>query len=138
MTDEQINEAIAEACGWTDFVVHPEFGLMGTPPDTHGLRTAVDYYTVDLNAMHEAEKHIPQDIWNVYINKLAKVTDAEESTDRIFLCATARQRAEAFLRTLGKWEEATDKDSLTVQTATTEQSSVDHLRDATEIMEAQP
>ena len=33
--------------------------------------------------------------------------------------------AEAFLRTLGKWEEATDKDSLTVQTATTEQSSVD-------------
>ena len=101
MTDEQINQRIAEACGWTDFVVHPEFGLMGTPPDTHGLRTAVDYYTVDLNAMHEAEKVLMHaDLLFEYGMHI--------SIDHKYDCllrATAHQRAEAFLRTLGKWEE---------------------------------
>jgi hypothetical protein len=133
MTDEQINQRIAEACGWTDCVVHPEFGLMGTPPDTHGLRTAVDYYTVDLNAMAEAEK--------VLVNQFTTIEEAYwrnlQQVKPHPIYATARQRAEAFLRTLGKWE-ATDKESLTVQTATTEQSSVDHLRDATKMMEVQP
>jgi hypothetical protein len=105
MTDEQINQRIAEACGWTDFVAHPEFGLMGTPSDTHGLRTAVDYYTVDLNAMHEAEKTLFPYYASVYSNMLAIATNAEYSTDTDYFCATARQRAEAFLRTLGKWEE---------------------------------
>lgn len=126
MTDEQINAAIAEACGWTDFVVHPEFGLMGLPSDTHGLRTAVDWYTVDLNAMHEAEKILAPKSWNNfsdkwwdYHNNLKRVTEGRA------ICATARQRAEAFLRTLGKWKEATDKESLTVGAASTEQSSVD-------------
>jgi N6-adenosine-specific RNA methylase IME4 len=46
--------------------------------------------------------------------------------------ATARQRAEAFLRTLGKWP-ATDKESLTVE-ATTEQSSAVHIGDTTEMV----
>ena len=123
MTDEQINQRIAEAC--------PD--KFRNENDVWFFQYAKDCWSqchnnsicTDLNAMHEAQKHIPQNIWNVYINKLARVTGAEESTDRIFLCATARQRAEAFLRTLGKWEEATDKDSLTVQTATAEQSSAD-------------
>ena len=130
MTDEQINEAIAEACGWTDFVVHPEFGLMGTPPDTHGLRTAVDYYTADLNAMHEALKTLsPDQLWDVAYSLPMETM--------LGFMATARELAETFLMVIGKWE-ATDKDSLTVQAATTEQSSVDHLRDATKMMEAQP
>lgn len=133
MNDEQINQRIAEACGWTDFIVHPEFGLMGTPPDSHGLRTAVDYYTVDLNAMHEAEEFLSGNLWIGYVNDLANIEG-----NLFGIRATARQRAEAFLRTLGKWE-VTDKDSLTVHPATTEQSSVDHLRDATKMREeAQP
>ena len=99
MTDEQINEVIAEACGWNDFVVHPEFGLMGTPPDTHGLRTAVDWYTVDLNAMHEAEKTIYKhnNLWTAYYYAVG--------AGPFSLHVTARKKAEAFLRTLGKWEE---------------------------------
>ena len=106
MTDEQINQRIAEACGWTDFVVHPEFGLMGTPPDTHGLRTAVDWYTIDLNAMHEAEKALVPKNWNNFSKtwwnycKHLKGDDIAQSVH-----ATSRQRAEAFLKTLGKWEE---------------------------------
>lgn len=96
MNDEQINQRIAEACGWTDFVVHPEFGLMGTPPDSHGLRTAVDWYTVDLNAMHEAENTIlDTDLFYQYCLHIGEP----------LLRANARQRAEAFLRTLGKWND---------------------------------
>jgi hypothetical protein len=121
MTDEQINATIAEACGWTDFVVHPEFGLMGMPSDTHGLRTAVDWYTVDLNAMHEAEAMLSNANMYVMEVQLKYVL----STREFYFHATARQRAEAFLRTLGKWKEATDKESLTVGAASTEQSSVD-------------
>jgi hypothetical protein len=101
MTDEQINAAIAEACGWTDFVVHPEFGLMGTPPDTHGLRTAVDYYTADLNAMHEAEKGMEAKTSMMFGGWLLAVCKGKNATWH----ATARQRAEAFLKTLGKWDD---------------------------------
>lgn len=106
MTDEQINQRIAKACGWTDFVVHPEFGLMGTPPNTPGLRTAVEFYIVDLNAMHEAEKMLAPRNWNNYSESwwnysrnLACISDGRA------IHATARQRAEAFLRTLGKWDD---------------------------------
>jgi hypothetical protein len=102
MTDEQINAAIAEACGWTDFAVHPEFGLMGTPPDTHGLRTAVDWYTIDLNAMHEAEKVLNDANMFVMAHHIERLVSAK---GQHYFHATARQRAEAFLRTLGKWEE---------------------------------
>ena len=101
MTDEQINAAIAETCGWNDFVVHPEFGLMGRSPDTR-LRTAVDWYTVDLNAMHEAEKMLTEDqLWRM-------AREIERNDEQWYFRATARQRAEAFLRTLGKWEEVQD------------------------------
>jgi hypothetical protein len=54
--------------------------------------------------MHEAETHIPDNLTHIYANKIAKVTGAEDSCCLSFYCATARQRAEAFLRTLGKWE----------------------------------
>lgn len=85
MTNEQINRAIAKACGCEH---------LDNPSD----------YCQCLNTMHEAEQHIPGDFWMVYIGKLACVTKSEDSVQREFVCATARQRAEAFLRTLGKWE----------------------------------
>lgn len=111
MTDEQINAAIAEACGWTDIFLHPEFGLMGTPPNTPGLRTAVEFYTMDLNAMHEAERLLMQNNnWRIGEYEARLFSSVGEmnnvSSWRVVgLCfhATARQRAEAFLRTLGKW-----------------------------------
>jgi hypothetical protein len=62
-------------------------------------------YCNDLNAMHEAEKIILNDLktWRQYVD-LIRVQSAK-SVNPIFHL-TARQRAEAFLRTLGKWEEA--------------------------------
>jgi len=107
MTDEQINAAIAEACGWTDIFEHPEFGLMGVAPETHGCRTAIEDYTHDLNAMHEAEKvlkgykQVATYVWHLGIN----AGDWSTGENMMTTHATARQRAEAFLRTLGKWEE---------------------------------
>lgn len=122
MTDEQINAAIAEACGWTDIgECACCFKLRGYPPEYSAHKKHIPNYFTDLNAVHEAENCLSLDDRNHYIDALGTIYKGSWE----FATATARQRAEAFLRTLGKWEEATVKDSLTVQTATTEQSSVD-------------
>lgn len=113
MTDEQINAEIAEACGWEDItesVAPAEFQRRATGMlrDKHGNRTPtqqIPNYCNDLNAMHEAEKIIVDGIAATYAVRLSETTEAEWSDDKRFFCATARQRAEAFLRTLGLWEE---------------------------------
>ncbi len=96
MTDEQINAAIAEVCGWTDV---SEVHRSGKAPgaDYVGQEFIPDYCN-DLNAMHQAEKTLRGGEWDTYVDLLA---DTWMQVAR----ATARQRAEAFLRTLGKWED---------------------------------
>jgi hypothetical protein len=95
MTDEQINRAIAEACGWKEGVERyvQNLPLMKAPPD----------YCNDLNAMHEAEKTLTDDQFKWYTHWVEKLMP--ETKYRCYLCATASQRAEAFVRSLGKWEE---------------------------------
>ena len=107
MTNEQINGAIAEARGWTDVsdkIPSPgecggwAYGRMrGVNPE--GYRVNVPDYCNDLNAMHEAEKRLNSEQWVAYGKELSRL--------KVFpmVHATARQRAESFLRTLGKWEE---------------------------------
>jgi hypothetical protein len=112
MTDKQINAAIAKAC---DIVGKDKYGPIYKTPD--GWVVDCPRFATDLNAMHEAQRALTKAQTDEYIAVLFDST--HEAT-----LATARQRAEAFLRALGKWEEATDKDSLTVG-ATTEESSVD-------------
>jgi hypothetical protein len=95
MTEEQINVAIHAALG------NPVGCRRCSNPEcayNSGLN-----YTHDLNAMHEAEiwfvnNLMPQD-WESYRNKLLYTRGYYD------VHSTARQRAEAFLRTLGKWEE---------------------------------
>lgn len=110
MTNDQINAAIAEACGWTKINVEHRSGIN----PTNGLRMGAEFfpkYVNDLNAMHEAEKTI-LDMHDGYGWALCK-------TDCITLWhATARQRAEAFLRTLDKWEEAVVKEYFTTEEET--------------------
>lgn len=105
MSDDQINAAIAEVCGWTD--IHDSgpwhnHKLWGYPPELQGQGgNAYKYmpdYCTDLNAMHEAEKVLTFDEWDIYCVHLG---DTQPSCAK----APARQRAEALLRTLGKWEE---------------------------------
>ena len=102
MTDEQINAAIAKACGWREemsvYVWH-----------SNGIdRTSWELWDWcnDLNAMHEAEKVLTGLTRHAYCDAL--LDTVPDSPDHLWevLTATARQRAEAFLRTLGKWEEA--------------------------------
>ncbi len=108
MTEEQINAAIAEACGWTEIgeCENGGFRLRGFPSDRfEAHRKPIPNYCNDLNAMHEAEKVILPKFSHFYANKLALITGVDCSDETAFFCATARQRAEAFLKALGKWEE---------------------------------
>lgn len=86
MTNDQINAAISQLYGWSADYCH------------------------DLNAMNEVEKSISDEFAERYAIQLSRVTGAEWSDDRMFFCASARERAEAFLRMMGKWP--TDGDHL--------------------------
>jgi hypothetical protein len=100
MTDVQINIAIAEACGWTDTKIVNEGGKL-----MYG-QTEVPDYCNDLNAMHEAEKVLGE----IYSIKSCEYDDWLQSIiehDQKWR-ATARQRAEAFLKNINKWEEWSD------------------------------
>lgn len=99
MTNDKINAAIAEACGWRDLGMHPMFGLMGVNPNADGIRTAVEWYTDDLNAMHQVEKTLTIPQWYDYATYLNPMWTKEK-----LIHATAFQRAEAYLKTIGKWE----------------------------------
>ena len=100
MNPEKQRIAIAEACGWKP----DKRGLGWLSP--HGYYSPEPDYLNDLNAMHEAEE------------LLYAKSDTLEGAERMrdyskWLCniakyplrATASQRAEAFLRTIGKWKE---------------------------------
>ena len=92
MTNEQINAAITEAIG----------------ADPH-WKCAKDYCS-DLNAMHEAEKVLSATQRITYADQLCIIwTGRDDRAVPIWFWiteATAAQRAEAFLKTLGKWEGA--------------------------------
>jgi len=80
MSDEQINETISEIINGNN-----EGPFLN--------------YCNDLNAMHEAEKVLVLAQWVVYGEELARLNAFP------MVHATAKQRAEAFLKTIEKWEE---------------------------------
>ena len=92
MTDDQINQRIADVCGWDEDCV------LNTDGDRIWV-TKFPLYCTDLNAMHEAEKSLPIKKILTYFKKL-------EKSSPYWFMAPARERAEAFLRTLGKWDKA--------------------------------
>jgi len=96
MTDEQINQSIAKACGICH--VAKVVPMYKTP---QGWVLDCPDYCTDLNAMHEAEKVLrDKELLFEYGMHISNSHHYE-----YLLRATARERAEAFLRTLGKWEE---------------------------------
>jgi hypothetical protein len=101
MSDEQINIAIAEACGWK----HIAFNRGWVETGDGETQCVIPNYCNDLNAMHEAEKIILDDLktWRQYVD-LIRVQSAKNGNPIFHL--TSRQKAEAFLRTLEKWEGA--------------------------------
>lgn len=96
MTDEQINAAIAEACGWGQKPV------VNTDGKGRIWVTNCPNYCNDLNAMREAEEALNTDeLFEQYYLTLYETT----RSTRWPVCAKARQRAEAFLKTIGKWKD---------------------------------
>lgn len=103
MNPEQQRIAIAKVCGFkrgpspTDIV---EVWL-----NKHGYEVVnLPLYLESLDAMHVAEKFLQQgDQMTEYIMTLFKVCRRNESKPSDCICATAAQRAEAFLRTLNLW-----------------------------------
>lgn len=72
-------------------------------------------YLEDLNAMHEAEKILNDGIvWSGYLNNLRDVVwpqfnqmgGLNAAIGLLLVHATADQRAKAFLKTIGKWEQS--------------------------------
>ena len=90
MNPEQQRIAIAEACGWKTGYRDPE--AWHPLPD----------YLNDLNAMHEAEKTLTDKAHEEFRLNLYDVIGDDS---RLIVSSTAAQRAEAFLRTIGKWKE---------------------------------
>lgn len=91
--------AIAEACGWK---IISNFGsgvVYGQHPNYPSSNQVPDYLH-DLNAMHEAQKLLKPIEWENYRQELWLLCADND------IRATAAQRAEAFLRTVGKWEDS--------------------------------
>jgi hypothetical protein len=109
---------IAKVLGWKAGKDGGEFGeeqIFAFPPNGAyheiGQNTFMPDFLNDLNAMHEAEKVLDenQDHPITYWEELEKIVgclDSDNGNDmRKVICATAPQRAEAFLKTLGLWQE---------------------------------
>jgi hypothetical protein len=129
MTEEAQRVAIAEFCGWLFVQMHGSHGYYYFNLPLEKLDTAkrgmisgatpfyqLPDYTNDLNAIHEAELHCfktPSERCN-YLCHLENVASRtrkvapDQTIDPVtqWACfAEAAQRAEALLRTIGRWED---------------------------------
>lgn len=81
--------------------------LIGDEPVTLS-RASIPNYAGDLNAIHEAEKALDDHEHDRMRNQLwllmIKTTERNKTSRRVH-SAEARERAEALLRTIGKWKE---------------------------------
>ena len=110
MSPEKKEQAIEKACGWEmlpEGYFHPDNPIGQTRPN----------YLADLNSMHEAKKVLcDKGLMLEFVNQLVGITcsaigfrwDKLTADDHLILIAnaTAEQEAEAFLKTLGLWEDA--------------------------------
>jgi hypothetical protein len=113
MTPEAQRIAIAEACGWknVDAGSGRVWGVTtrhkGTPSE-FDVCVDVPNYPFDLNAMHDAVMTLNADQMVSMDHHLDVVVGNGRqglNCEYFLWSATAAQFAEAFLRTIGKWEE---------------------------------
>lgn len=101
MTPEQQRIAIAEACGWKR-KAGVKAWVSPFPGGGWEYLSGLPDYLNDLNAMHDAElTKIAGELDMEYRDQLDKICGQYS----IIYRATAAQRAEAFLRAVGRWEE---------------------------------
>lgn len=121
MNKEAQRIAIAEACGWK-WIDHPDtlaatksFTLPGKWVINPLRKLDSPHYAPDylnsLDAMHEAEKWLTPEQQLEYSKNLHRliakidIPNFDDAIETWTWHATASQRAEAFLRTIGKWED---------------------------------
>jgi hypothetical protein len=108
MTDLDQQIAIATVCGWTE--IEPctcfDWRVRGFEPISGAHKKHLPDYLNDLNAMHEAEKMLftleddPRYQTRVELKGLTSLNPLAQAWH-----ATARQKAEAFLKTLNLWKD---------------------------------
>ena len=118
MSPEAQRIVIAKSVGWTGIYYNPVHGgWMGTrPKEDRDSYYLLDYLN-DLNAMHEAEKILDITKVEQYCSTLVRIVRHSLGIDdyesilptRFAVYSTAAQRAEAFLKTIGKWEGGSDE-----------------------------
>jgi hypothetical protein len=97
MTDSEINKIIAEYIQWKPAIIFRDmtgkpFEGWDIPPD----------YCRDLNAIHEAEKILfTTNNWDACAYEAA----LQKETTSWAWHSTAKQRAQTFLKTIGKWKD---------------------------------
>jgi hypothetical protein len=117
MKPEKQRIAIAEACGivgpfdnrWIKEYEEEGGDSYGFTGFKKGELVFIPDYLNDLNAMHEAEKVLTKNKSMEYAFRLADswILNGEDKQPDLVrgFCATAAERAEAFLKTIGKWED---------------------------------
>lgn len=121
MTDQQIRIAVAEVMGWRFVRKERDDNRMIDPKGHYSSTDSIPNYPADLNACHEMEKILTREqriearwhlvqitddnytTWEPHEYKTLDIWEMSLSDIDACLNATARQRCEAFLRTLGKW-----------------------------------
>jgi hypothetical protein len=118
MSDDEINEEICKYNGWK-FSDHPDHiaktaswetakSFAIKPDGEFVFRRSIPNYCSDLNAMHDVENWIIANKSSLWLfQDYAQTLRKNFQTLGLdgYIHATARQRAEAFLRTIGKWKE---------------------------------
>ncbi len=102
MSDEAQRIAIAESVG-----IYLHDG--DHAPSDYVFVSDLPDYLNDLNAIHEVENKnlVSHAMWDSYLDNLESICE-RENLGRYITNATAAQRAEAILKTLGKWEGGED------------------------------
>lgn len=93
LTDEQLNQMVAEECGWTNIE-----GGFGCPPERY--RSPLLRYTHSLDAMAQAERTLAGENQWAYIEVLQDILSTIFTYD--IATARAKQRAMAFVVAKGR------------------------------------
>lgn len=107
--------AIAEACGWKSRETGVDRKTTWTAPDGEDWMPLPDYLS-DLNAMAKVEETLTHEQAFLYNRNLQDINDRLPYRDgapsgNFGWHSTAEQRAEAFLRTLGLWQDEPQQES---------------------------
>jgi hypothetical protein len=115
MKDEELNKTIAKAINWKPFTL--SFDMQGNPIEGWDK---VPNFCGDLNLMNDVEKTLSDEQYKLYHSFLFNDSYVDGKINiesrRNYISASARQRAEAFIRTLG--ECALEKESNNIELIT--------------------